>query len=172
MIQSATIFPKHFRLRIQYISLSIFWFSGLLLGFSYFSVIKPLPVSMMRSILCIPVSIVGLSFTVFLPLVISYFSLVIDKPFLALLSCFLKAISFGFTYACLTLHFHSASWLMRFLFMFSDSISSILLIVLCCNCFNRRASGKMCNSFFYLFSGLLILFFDCILISPLLIEIF
>ena len=171
MIKFLTVLPWHFRKKNHVAFLFFFWLSGLLIGFSFFLVSKPFSFSMMRSILCIPVSIVGLSLTIFLPLFLSYFSLVVNKPFLALVSCFLKAFSFGFTYSCFNFKFHSASWLIRSLFMFSGSISSILLIVQCCNYFNRELSGSMRTSA-YFFLGLLTLLIDCFFISPLLLELF
>ena len=64
------------------LSLIFTWVSGLLLGYLF---CKPCFVSLMRSALLQPVSIVGLFICIFLPLILSYFSILLKKPIIIFL---------------------------------------------------------------------------------------
>ena len=101
------------------------WVSGLLLGYL---LCKPDFCSLMRSALLQPVSIVGLFICIFLPLILSYYSILLKKPIIILIVCFIKSIAYGFSYGLLTLIFSNASWLLRFLFLFSDSCMLLTLV--------------------------------------------
>mgnify|MGYP003307801399 CR=1 FL=1 len=115
------------------LSLIFTWVSGLLLGYL---LCKPCFVSLMRSALLQPVSIVGLFICIFLPLILSYFSILLKKPIIILVVCFIKSIAYGFSYGLLALLYSEASWLLRSLFLFSDSCMLLILVTLWLNLYS------------------------------------
>ena len=115
------------------LSLIFTWVSGLLLGYLF---CKPCFVSLMRSALLQPVSIVGLFICIFLPLILSYFSILLKKPIIILVVCFIKSIAYGFSYGLLALLYSEASWLLRSLFLFSDSCMLLILVTLWLNLYS------------------------------------
>ena len=113
--------------RLLVVSLLFTWMCGILLGYLFY---EPSLFPMMRSVIVIPVSIVGLVSCMFLPLLCSCFSILLDKPIIILIVCFIKAVSFGFSCAMLTQMFSSAAWMIRLLFLFSDSCFCVILLIL------------------------------------------
>lgn len=101
------------------------WVLGLGIGYS---ICKPCFFSMMRSALFQPVSIVGLFVCIFLPLILSFLFILLEKPIFVLIVCFIKSVAYGFSCGLVSLYFHNASWLFRFLFLFSDSCFLLILL--------------------------------------------
>lgn len=108
-------------------ALLVVWCCGLVLGCSIY---EPLHLSLMRSAVIAPVSIIGVFVCVYLPLIISYFSLLTDKPVVTLIVCFIKAVSFGYAGQLVFRYFYSAAWLVRLLFLFSDCLHLLILLYL------------------------------------------
>ena len=121
------VFSRFFNLRVALIAA---WLSGLLIGSVFIYEQVPLSLSLMRSVVQQPVSIVGIFVSVFFPLLITYFSVTTGKPVFILIVCFIKALAFGYTGALISRYFYSASWLVRLLFLFSDSIFLIALFII------------------------------------------
>ena len=120
----------------------------------------------MRSVLCQPVSIVGLFCSIFLPLIFTYLSVITEKPVIIWIVCFLKSAAYSFSCVFLSQHFGSASWLVRVLFLFSDSCSLLALFILwfgICGCEHagRRYSFLFCGTFCILIAAI-----DYFFISP------
>ena len=127
MSSSCSFLNKHSHRVLKAISFLFLWLLGLGLGM-YFAMSKSnLYISLMRSVLSQPVSIVGLLGNIFLPLLLTIFLFASCKPVWFFVICFYKAVSYGFSGMLLTLTFGSAGWLFRMLFLFSDTIGIILL---------------------------------------------
>lgn len=172
MASYAVELTKYFKNNHFMIAFSLFWSAGVLAGFGLFLMCKPFVFLQMRSAVLQPVSIVGLFCTIFLPLLCTYISVLINKPIIILVICFIKAASFCFSLLWVTVLYDSASWLLYMLFMFSDSCFLLMLFLLwlrypyCCDSKSKRV---FC---FSTMLGLLIAFGDYFVISPFLIELF
>ena len=115
---------------LKFFSLLIVWLLGLAVGYSLF---EPSYLSLMRSALLQPVSIVGLFVSIFLPLIFSVSFILFEKPILLLIVCFIKAVAYGFSCTLIAQSFQVGSWLMRFLLLFSDSFFLLIMITVCLN---------------------------------------
>ena len=139
------------------------WFIGLFLGIGIYD---PMYSSLMCSVLLQPVSIVGLVMILFLPLFSVYVSLILNKPIISVIVCFLKAVSFGFTGCLITHNYGNASWLVRLLFLFSDHCCVILLFVFWFYFFCSFASNRTKYHSVFFLIAVLIAMFDYFVISP------
>jgi len=168
-VDYADILKDSYSRAFSVLTLLFTWISGILFGYFFY---EPSFSSLMRSAVSEPVSIVGLFSCVILPLLCSCFFLVMKQPVLILIVCFVKAVSFGFSCGMLAQLFTSAAWLVRFLFLFSDSCFSIILLFL----WLRRISDPHIHGlrdFFYCaLIGIGIAFIDGFIISPYLQGLF
>jgi len=151
------------------LSLLCTWITGILLGYFYY---EPSFSSMMRIAVSEPVSIVGLFSCIILPLFWSCFFVTVKQPVLILIVCFIKAVSFGFSCGMLTQLYASAAWILRFLFLFSDSCFSVVLLFL----WLHRLVNPNIRGFRDFFNcaliGIVIAFADGFIISPFLQGLF
>ena len=154
------------------ISLCIFWLLGISVGCWISQVLKPSFFLLMRSVVCQPVSIVGLFTSIFLPLILSYLSFLCKKPVIILIVCFLKAVAFSFSGVLLSQFFGSASWLLRFLFLFSDNCFMIVLFYLWYQFCGSLEYLGYSNLIMYSVLGLCVAATDYFVISPLLMGLF
>ena len=115
-------------------------------------------------------SFVGMLVSVFLPLLltilISHFSLFIFLPILS----FVKAFAFSFTTYLVFCTFGSSSWLIQILFLFSDSITVILLFYLWILALRRKKIAFPVLFTFFTIIGV-VCTIDCFVISPFLISL-
>ena len=151
---------------------SLLWIAGILVGFGLFCICKPFLFLQMRSSILQPVSIVGLCLSIFLPLLCTVLSVLLDRPILALAVCFIKAASFSFSLSWISSIYGTASWLVYMLFMFSD-ICFLLILFICwfrfpCS-FNAKVKRFFCVA---ILLGLLIALGDYFVISPFLVRLF
>lgn len=163
---------KYFRKCTPYLFLLFFWLFGLLIGFSLYLFCEPSTATLMRSVSFQPVSIVGFLIVIFFPLFLCSFSVFINSPVIYLIVCFLKIISFGFAFAAISMQFESASWLYRFLIMFSDHCVLVLLLTAYIRIFSYFRLVNKREFLFFWFLGLLIAAADYWVISPFLIGVF
>lgn len=145
------------------VSLLFIWGLGILFGYSFF---EPSFLPMMRCAVIQPVSIVGLFSCLFVPLLFSFFSVITNKPIIILIVCFLKAASLGFTIAILSSLFATSAWLIRFLFLFSDSCFCTVLLVLWLHRFCASKIHTYCVFFVCSMIGLVLAAVDFFAISP------
>ena len=96
------------------------WSTGLLFGNAVATNAGEFLVPMMRSAVSAPVSILGLLAAAVLPFLISAYAVSISEPWLLLIISTLKAFGFSFSACAVSLAFGQSSWLVRFLFLFSD----------------------------------------------------
>ncbi len=108
--------------------LSVIWILGIFLGL-YLSVsLTENSKSLVRTLLESRVSTVGLIANLFLPFIISAIVWKFKIPAIYLLLAFTKAICYGFCLCSIGYVFREAGWLLRWLFLFSDTCSSALLL--------------------------------------------
>ena len=142
------------------------WLLGLLTGSMFLLYCKPFHFSLMRSVLNQPVSIVGLFCSVSLPLIFTFISVLTGKPIIIWIVCFLKSAAFSFSGVFVSQYFGSASWLVRFLFLFGDCcVLSALFILWFRRCGNEQTYGRVDLLICGIFSAL-IAAVDYFVISP------
>ena len=101
---------------------------GLVLGV-YFAVgYKNAFVTLLSDLRFSSVSIAGLCICAFAPLFLSFIFVLFSCPVALLPLCFCKAFSFAYCSSCCFLNFGNAGWLIRFLFLFSDTCSLLPLL--------------------------------------------
>ena len=150
--------------------LIITWLLGLAVG--HFLCV-PSFIPLMRSVVFQPVSIVGLFICIFLPLILSYFSILFQKPIVLLIVCFVKSVSFAFTFTLVSNVFDMASWLLRLLILFSDSFFLFFLMIFWLKTITD-INGSCLKFKYYIFAaiGFLVGITDYFIISPLLERLF
>ena len=151
--------------------LALSWCAGLFLGILAASAASETLVPLMRGTVTAPVSIFGLLAVIFLPFLFSAYAVYFAEPWLLLIVSIFKAFSFAFCSFGLCLAFGQCSWLVRFLYLFSDVFSIPVLY-----CFwlrnisgRTRSSRRECIVF-----GIITLVIGCIdywLISPFLTSL-
>ena len=144
-------------------ALLLAWIGGTSFGCSLY---EPLPVTLMHSVVITPMSIVGVFVCVFLPLVCTYFSFLLDKLIIILIVCFLKAVAFSFSGALIWHYFQSAGWLICFFMMFSDCCFSIVFLTLLLRYFSCACIRPMSDLFVCTAIGICIATADYFVISP------
>ena len=146
--------------------LFIAWILGLLVGYSVFFTNESFFLSLMPGAVTEPMSIVGLFAVIFLPLFFSYYSFLTDKPVIVLIVCFFKSAAFSFSGILVSHYFISASWLVLFLYLFSDTCClaalSILWVRRFC-CVNISGFGDVLNCALF---GLGVAAVDYFAVSP------
>lgn len=166
------LFEGHrFFLDRRRICLCFFWLSGLLSGYAFALSNSSVFLSWMRGSAYQTVSIVGLLISIFLPLLLTYISLVTEKTIIILIVCFIKAAAFAFCSVLIHQYYGNASWLVRFLYLFSDSCFLIILFSLWYWCLD--AGKRIGNSVLSLCSliGVLLAAAELYFISPLIIRV-
>ena len=163
----AWILRKSTGIHTLWIGVSACWFLGYLIGYSF---ADSSFLSLMHSALLQPVSIVGLFVCIFLPLLLTWVSVSLNKPVIILTVCLTKAIAFGFSCKLLLLTAGSAAWLYRVLFLFSDSCILIVLFMTWFRFFSFKAHLKP-NNGIVLFCATAIAIVDYSAISPYLLGL-
>lgn len=100
--------------------LALSWLVGMLLGISAALAASEFLVPMMRESVKCSVSITGLLAATLLPFLLSAYAVSLSEPWLLLIISALKAFGFGYCASGVSLAFGQSSWLVRFLFLFSD----------------------------------------------------
>ena len=118
--------------------LALSWVSGLLLGALAANASKDILTPLIYgSVLC-DASILGLLCASLLPFLLSAFAVFLSEPWLLLIISTFKAFSFSFCASGVSLAFGQSSWLVRFLFLFSD----LCLVPVLCIYWLRHISGR------------------------------
>ena len=97
-----------------------FWSAGMLLGIPAALAARDLLISMTRESVSCSVSVVGLLSATLLPFLISAYAVSLSEPWLLLIFSTVKAFCYSFCAIGVSLAFGQSSWLVRFLFLFSD----------------------------------------------------
>ena len=147
--------------------------SCLFLGFIFgCSIYEPTYLSMMRSALDLPVSIVGVFVCIYCPLLCTFFSFTANKPIVIYIVCFIKAAGLGFSYFLVSRLFTSASWLIRLLFLFSDSFNLFMLFSLWMMYFLNHSAVNRSSYYTIVLLATLIIFIDFIIVFPVIQGLF
>ncbi len=140
------------------------WTLGVLLGCLAAKYI-PGKDSWMHMLIQSRMSIVGGLAVIFLPLSISAF-LVYSKNVVFLIPlAIIKAVMFSFASGCMIRAFGSAGWLMRLLFLFSDSFTTLFCLCFWIRCF-RSNFAKVRGIVNTVFCCIAIALLDILVISP------
>ena len=115
--------------------LSSLWIMGLLSGIWVFAASDPSVISLMRSAVYSPVSIVGLLFVTGLPFLLSAFAVFLSCRWLVLSIVFCKGICLSYVSLGVMLSFGNAGWLICLLAGFSDAVAAPLLFWFWMTCF-------------------------------------
>ena len=157
--------------RFTFVLFSAFWLSGLLFGFHYVPYAGEIYVSLMRSATLCPVSIVGLTATVFVPFLLTAFAVYCNKTGLLLLFCFCKAFMHALCAGGISLAYGKADWLVRILLLFSDCCSLPLFSWFCLRCL-RFGTQHLKRDLWRCLAVLIpVCGFDYMVVSPFLAEI-
>ena len=107
--------------------LAFSWVLGLGFGGLVFRSCGETAVSLMRLALYEQVSIVGLLLSSLLPFLFSAFAVYLHCPGLLLVICFFRAFLYSYFLCSLFGAFGPSGWLLRWLFLFTDSCAAALL---------------------------------------------
>ena len=110
------------------LSLTISWLLGILLGLYLSLSLTEDSYSLVRTLFNSRVSTVGHITSLLLPVILSAIAWKLELPALYLFLAFTKALCYGFCICSLGYVFQGAGWLLRWLYLFSDSCSSALLL--------------------------------------------
>ena len=108
--------------------LAFFSISGCILGIVTARTADTYFLSLMLQAMCLPVSIVDLLFALLFPFVMTTVISYISKPMLLLPLCFLKSLFYGYLLCSVCMLFTAGGWLIGGMFLFSDSVSLVLLL--------------------------------------------
>lgn len=172
-MNSSCIFQgKHNHRAFSFILFSLVWLCGIFGGINVALTNSDFYISLMRSVITKPVSIVGLLVSVFLPLLLSFLLFVSCKSAWFSLVCFYKAVSYGFSGMLLSIMFGSAGWLSRMLFLFSDTVGIVLLFWFWVRRVIFSNEKLMVDTYTYLCIAMITAGFDRLFISPLIMGLF
>lgn len=127
--------------RSRHVLLALSWVFGLGFGALTFRYGKDQLLSLMPPVLSSRWSIVGLAASSFLPFLFSVFAVYISFPLLLTLICFSRAFLYAYIACGIQCCFGDAGWLVRWLLLFSDTLSIPVLYLY----WQRHISG--CRSF-------------------------
>ena len=157
------------RCSLLLLCLILSWCGGIILGCGLY---EPSSLYLMRSAISMPVSIVGIFVSFFLPLLCTYFSVITNKPIIILVVCFLKATAFGYTIKLVSCYFLTAGWLIRLLFLFSDGCLLFFLLFLWIYHFFGNVKQSVCVLNFVGLMYAFVLLFDVYVIYPFIERLF
>lgn len=152
--------------------LSICWILGLLIGLFLAICLPDESRYLVHTLVYSRVSTVGLLINLFLPIILSAIVWKLKFPALFLLFAFIKAISYGFCFYVITYIYHEAGWFLRWLFLFSDTVLSVLLLWFWfrnINAINKQGRKDVCICSILV---LLISLLDIYYVSPFLQRLF
>ena len=144
-----------------------FWICGLFAG-CVISIAYPLTFTMCSQQYSFIILIISIS----LPLLLTYLSFLLGKPYIIFCISFLKAFVFSYAGSQIACFFQSASWLFCFLFLFSDSCFSFVLFILWLRHFTSHKIYSNSVFYFCAFLGIATVAIDHFVVSPFLNGLF
>lgn len=147
------------------------WCVGLLFGVSAARCARTIIVPMMRSAVSASVSIPGLFAAAVLPFLLSAYAVSISEPWLLLIISTLKAFGFSFCAFAVSLAFGQSSWLVRFLFLFSDYCLIPILYLYWLRHISEKGSGFRFETCICITAALVIGSIDYCIVSPFLASL-
>lgn len=147
------------------------WVLGLLLGTLYGYCADRSYVLFMRIATTSSMSILGLLFVLYIPLLFSVFAVYFKRPQWLVPICFAKAFLFASCGCALFIVFGSAAWLVRLLLQFSDLCSIPFLYWFCMRNITGRNSNTQSDFLVCCAAAAIIGIFDFGVISPYLVKL-
>lgn len=132
------------RILLRRFLLILFWFLGVFIGIWIAQQTITVTSSLVRSVVDSRSSIVGLLTVLTVPFLISAILFKLSLPTLGFCIVFIKSLLFSYCSCSLVLAFGEAGWLMRWLLLFSDSCTVVLLLWLWIR--NITGQGKKIKS--------------------------
>lgn len=142
---------------------------GFLFGSLFAALSGSFSFSMMRTAMISRVSIVSLFAVMLLPLLFTAYAVWSGRLWLVIPVAFCKAVSFGFLGASVMCVQGNSGWLLRLLFLFSDSLTFPILCWFWVRALDRRGIYRDMSVVCSLILGIVIL--DCQFISPFLVNL-
>lgn len=99
------------------------WVSGLLAGQFLLLRADPSVYVLLRNAVSQPASIAGLFITAVVPFIFSAIAVSFSKPWLLVLLCFTRSLMFSYIVLGIAVSFGATSWLIRWIFLFSQCVS-------------------------------------------------
>ena len=151
--------------------LALSWFSGMLLGTCAALAASEFLVPMMRQSVTRSVSIPGLLAASTIPFLFSAFAVSLSEPWLLLIISTLKAFGFSFCACGVSLAFGQSSWLVRFLFLFSDHCLIPLMFLYWLRHIQGQATARLWESAVCIGVAVLVGCMDYCLVAPFLVSL-
>ena len=151
--------------------LALSWLIGMLLGIPAALAASDFLVPMMRESIGCSVSIPGLLAATLLPFLFSAYAVSLSEPWLLLIISTLKAFSYSFCACGVSLAFGQSSWLVRFLFLFSDHCLIPLLYLYWLRHIRAKAKTSPLELSGCIGAALLVGSIDYYLIAPFLVSL-
>ena len=151
--------------------LAFSWFLGTLLGIPAALAANNFLVPMMcQSVQC-SVSIPDLLAVTVVPFLLSAFAVSLSEPWLLLIISTFKAFNFSFCACGVRLAFGQSSWLVRFLFLFSDYLLVPLLYLYWVRHIQGQAVRRTWELYCCIGASLVISGIDCFIVAPFLASL-
>lgn len=151
--------------------LMLSWLLGMFFGILAAVASSSFLIPMMRQSVQCSVSIPGLLVATVVPFLISAFAVSLSEPWLLLIISTIKAFSFSFCACGVSLAFGQSSWLVRFLFLFSDHLLIPLMYLYWMRHIQDHAVHRAWELYGYIGVSLLIGGIDCFLVAPFLASL-
>lgn len=148
-----------------------FWLTGLLAGAISARMCAESLASLIRSAASASVSITGILMVGILPILLSAYAVYFSEPWLLLIISMGKSFSFAFCGCGVSLAFGQSSWLVRFLFLFSDLLLMPLLLSFWLHHIKGNNPVKRKGLLPYLFTAGIVCWVDYRFIAPFLVTV-
>lgn len=157
--------------KMNLILLAFFSVFGCSLGVYISHLSDTYTIYLMRMAASSPVSIVGLTFVILLPFLITAFAGWISKPLILLPISFFDSFSFTFILCCTIASFGSAGWLVCVMLLFTNIFVQLCLFWTWIRCFNGSFSSCAEDLFRCFLYSLAISFVDYFFVAPYLVQL-
>ncbi len=152
------------------LKLAFFWIAGLFVGLGLFGLSGISPESLLRESMMGPVSAEALLVRVMVPFLICVAGILLDQHWLIYVCAFCKAVLLAFASMCTMIAFGSGGWLIRFLFLFTDTLMCVVWYGFWMDSLSRTSFSTV-KAMFLCAVGFFIAGVDLRVISPLLMRI-
>ncbi len=152
-------------------SLAICWLTGLLSGVAYGYRTDQSSLLLMRIAAFSRMSIVGLLFVLYIPLIFSLFAIYKKRPHWMIAVSFLKAFLFASCGAMLHVAFGSAGWLVRLMLQFSDICALPFFYWFCIRNITGQNDRTRLDFVICCVANAILGIFDFCVISPFLVKL-
>lgn len=147
------------------------WLFGLVAGILTALASEEVLVPLILRGVSMPTSASGMLLVGILPFLLSAYAIYFSEPWLLLIFSIGKSFSFAFCACGISLAFGQSSWLVRFLFLFSDILLMPLLLIYWLRHIRGNTPVKRMGLMPYLFTAGIVCWLDYRFIAPLLVSV-